>query len=148
MFNLVKKIKYKKGVTLLETALVFPIVLIFIGIMMTGSQLVTNKMILNYAISVGARQTEGSTTAAQAASRAKNTAKDILQKNGINLDNIKIDCKEVNSGKQTSDMMITASTSFANIFPMYNGNSFYNGNSKVQTTLVFTWKFNKKGQIV
>ena len=146
MFNLIKKKnKQKKGVTLLETALVFPIILIFIGIMITGSQLVTNKMVLNYAISVGARQTEGSRNAAQAASRATKTAKEILQQNGINIENIKIDCKEVGTGGQTSDMKITASTSYVNLFPTYNGTSFSNGNGQIQSTLVFTWKFDKKG---
>lgn len=86
-----EKIKNKKGVTVLETALMIGFIYVLLGLIFSGGQLVNNKMALNAATYRTARMVAVSPSVSEAKRMATEEAEYILKKNGMAFENIRVE---------------------------------------------------------
>lgn len=132
------KIKNSQGVTMLETAVLSTLILIVFSIIFVGTQLTSNKMVLNYAVLTSAREASTSNDYNQAVSRSKSVANTILTHNGIDASGIKVECTNKGGWTKGNNVTITIHSSFRSMFPTYSGNGkFTVGTIPLKSSLTF-----------
>ena len=87
MNKIMIKITEKKAVTMVETVAILPFIVIIIGVMISCGQMISNKMLLNYAVETAARAAAQGKDKNEVESIAKNTMHKIVERNWKRDDN-------------------------------------------------------------
>ena len=87
MDKIMIKITEKKAVTMVETVAILPFIVIIIGVMISCGQMISNKMLLNYAVETAARAAAQGKDKNEVESIAKNTMHNIVERNWKRDDN-------------------------------------------------------------
>lgn len=111
------KIQSKQGVTMVETAGMLFFIFMFLGLIFTGGQMVSNKNTLNYATQVAAREASVKGSETEALNIAKKRASEILNSNGISTKNLKVSLNS-SGWKRGNNFTIHVSTDYRTLFPI------------------------------
>lgn len=81
MNKIMIKVNEKKAVTMVETVAILPFIVIIIGVIISCGQMISNKILLNYAVETAARAAAQGKDKNEVESIAKNAMHNIVERN-------------------------------------------------------------------
>lgn len=134
-----KKVRNKKGVTVLETALMIGFIYVLLGLIFSGGQLINNKMALNSAAYRAARMAVVKPNVNEAKVVAEQYVKDILKSSGLSIENVSVTVAPKNGvWKKGNTATISVTGYTKTLFPIPDmQNPIYAGTkTKMQSNVV------------
>lgn len=114
------KIKEKKAATMVETAAMLFFIFAFLGLMITGGQMVTNKLVLNYATQAATRAAAVQTNSSDASKVANEKATKILKSNGISTGSIYTTVTPQGGWQKGNNLEVKVQAEYKTLFPVPN----------------------------
>lgn len=143
MKNLKTKIRSKNGVAMLETVLVSALFMIFFAYLFSGSQLASNRIVLDYATETATRRATPAESKSEADKIIKNQINEILKSCGIDADNVNIKT-EAGTWKQGNFITTNVTISYQTLFPIpINGTNFVSTTQNLSTSFKGMIEFKK-----
>jgi Flp pilus assembly protein TadG len=115
--TVLKRLKDKKGQSLVEMALILPVLILCLGLIITAGQLLYAKMTLQMAAFEGARGAVVQTNKNTAKTTADKKAKAVTA-NGIGLQNVNYSLTAPSSWKRGNEVTYTVTAQVKTLFPL------------------------------
>ena len=126
----------KSGVTMVETAAMLIFIFALLGIIITGGQMVSNKNALNYATQAAIRMSAVQPTKSEAEKVAKDTAKAILESNGLATSGAEVSLSAANGWTRGETFSLTVETTYKTLFPLIGMQTSGSQNTYTMSTKV------------